>query len=551
MMASVGKAMVERLIELGVKRAYTVPGESFLPVLDAFEQHPKVQLISTRHESGAAFMAEGEAKATGRPAVAMATRGPGASNLAIGVHTAHEDSTPMIVLLGDVETTRTTRGAFQEVNLPDFYRQITKFAATVQHPQRGVELIDRAWHAATQGRPGPAMLSMPADVIEDEFPEAPGVSPSIAYGAATQLTHDDASRLVERLRTARRPVIIAGGGARSASGALVALAEAVGAGVYVGFRRQDAFPNSHPNFCGHLALGTPPEILEAMTDADVVLVAGSRLGEPTSQTYTVPPSSAWVAQLDADPGSVGSVISVDFGASVDVAQALEQLVGLAAALPTITRDWSGAHGSYLRLSEARAVIGDGVRIDPEEVVSALVRTFPPDTIVTNDAGNFATFINRFWRFDHPFTQVAPTNGAMGYGLPAAIGAALARPGHEVLATCGDGGFMMTACEIETAVRLGVDLTAVVFRNGLYGTIAMHQARSMGRLSAVEIGGFDSAGLARAMGASGVTVTHRDQLEDALQEARSTAGPTIVDVAVDQDVILPSKRLSEMYGDTNI
>ncbi|MEX2375689.1 MAG: thiamine pyrophosphate-dependent enzyme [Dehalococcoidia bacterium] len=546
-MLTVGEALVERLVELGVRRAYTVPGESFLPVIDAFDQHPDVRLVSTRHESGAAFMAEGEAKLTGRPAVAMGTRGPGASNMAIGVHTAREDSTPMIVLLGDVETTRTTRQAFQEVNLPDFYRQFTKFSATIQHPQRSVELLDRAWHAATSGRPGPAMLSLPADILDNEFEGRDGWSPSVAHTTASRLDDADARMIVDRLRSADCPVIVAGGGARTASQELVRLAEAVGAGVYAGFRRQDTFPNDHPQYCGHLTLGTPPELLEAIQRADVVLVAGSRLGEPTSQTYTVPRPESWIAQLDADPSSVGAVVSVDLGAVVNVPAALAQLSDVAESDERVQRDWSSAHDAFLRTSVPRAAIGEGAGIDPEEVVAAMVRTIPDDAIITNDAGNFATFVNRFWRFNHPFTQVAPTNGAMGYGLPAAIGAALACPDREVVATCGDGGFMMTAAEIETAVRLGTDLTAIVFRNGLYGTIAMHQARDIGRLSAVGIGDVDIAGMTRAMGASGWTVTHRDQLEGALMEARTTAGPSIIDVLIDGDAILPSTRLSSLYS----
>ena len=538
-----GHLAVEVLARAGARRFYTVPGESFLEILDAAERHPDTSLISTRHESGASFMAEADAKVTGRPAVAMATRGVGASNLAIGVHTAMQDSTPMVVLLGQVETDYLDREAFQEVDLTAFYAPITKWATTVHRADRLPELVARAVRVATSGRPGPVMLALPADILGEEIED----KGSWLSGGRPRSAPDpeDVDDVVRRLVAAKRPVVIAGGGARHARDSLVRFAEAFGAGVYAGFRRQDVFPNGHPLYLGHLTLAARPETLEPLEEADLVVVVGCRLGEVTTQAYSLPRGDQAVIQVDADPGEVGATVPVEGGVVSDAGAALEAFTRHAPK--AIERDWTAAHGAYLEFSEipeSRSEAG----IDPAEVVGALKKVLPEDAVLANDAGNFSVFLHRYWRHNHPRTQVAAANGAMGYGVPGAVGAKLAAPERDVVALCGDGGFLMTGQEIETAVRYGVGITIVVFRNGMHGTIAMHQARDIGRTAGSEIGPVDLAGFARSLGATGYTVTDPGDLEGTLREAVADEGVSLVDVATDPDLISPTARLSELAPD---
>jgi acetolactate synthase-1/2/3 large subunit len=533
------------LARAGVRRLYTVPGESFLEILDAAEAHPDLSLISTRHESGASFMAEADAKLTGMPAVALATRGVGASNLAIGVHTARQDSTPMLVLLGQVETDFLGREAFQEVDLPAFYAPITKWSATVNRPDRLAEFVAKGLRIATSGRPGPVMLALPADVLGEEVPMTPdaGPRPGLRSGPAPSDVRD----VVDRLAAARRPVVIAGGGSGDARRALLAFSETWGVGVYAAFRRQDVFPNEHPNYLGHLTLGTPPETLRALQEADLVLVVGCRLDEVTTQDYTLPHGDQTVIQVDPCPEEVGATVAVEVGMVSGAGEALAAFRTQAPS-PVPARDWTEAHAAYLdssSLPPVRASAG----IDPSQVVGAMREVLPADTLLTNDAGNFATFVHRYWRYNHPRTQLAPTNGAMGYGVPAAVAAKLAAPGRTVVACCGDGGFTMTGQELETAVRYGVPMTVVVFRNGLQGTIAMHQRRDLGRTAGVEIGDLDLAGYARSLGAEGHTVREPDQLPQALRDAQASDAVSLLDVVTDPDIISPTARLSEITTGT--
>jgi acetolactate synthase-1/2/3 large subunit len=536
-----GDAAVEVLARAGIRRFYTVPGESFLEVIDAVERHPELSLVSTRHESGAAFMAEADAKLTGVPAVAMATRGVGASNLAIGVHTARQDSTPMVVLLGQVETPFLGREAFQEVDLPAFYAPITKWAATVHRADRVAEFVARGLRIATSGRPGPVMLALPADVLGEDVP----IPDDRAEAPPSRPVPEDVRWVARRLSEARRPVVIAGGGASHARDELVAFAEAFDIGVYAAFRRQDVFPNEHPHYLGHLTLGTPPETLRVLEEADLVLVVGCRLDEVSTQSYEFPRAEQAVIQVDIDPDEVGFVVPPELGIVADPRAALAAFIAQAPASPP-ARDWAAAHHAYLDSSSIppdRAENG----VDPAQVIAALHEVLPEDAIMTNDAGNFSGFLHRYWRYNHPSTQLAPANGAMGYGVPAAVAAKLAAPDRCVVALAGDGGFLMSGQEIETAVRYGAQILVVVFRNRMHGTIAMHQARELGRTAGVEIGDVDLAGYARSLGAAGYTVHDPDELVPALQEALGSESVALVDVLTDPDIISPTSRLSELAG----
>src|SRR6266540_1962387 len=552
---SAADAVVEVLAARGVRRFYTVPGESFLEIIDAVARRPGLRLVSCRHESGAAFMAEAEGKLTGTPAVAMATRAVGASNLAIGVHTARQDSTPMLVFLGQVETGLLGREAFQEVDLPAFYRELTVHAETLHRADRAAEVAARAYRLATTGRPGPALVAFPADVLAGDCAD-PGPPP----GQVAAVRPDDAARdaIAAVLATARSPVAVLGAGARTARDAVVALAERYRLGVFTAFRRQDAFPNSHPNYLGHPTLAAPAEIVRPLAEADVVLVLGCRLSEITTQGYALPAPGARVVQVDIDPASLGATAAVEWAVPAPVGPFAAALLE-AAARPagrdrpaerdwSAGRDWSAEHATYLRLSTPDVSYAGG-GVHPAQVVAAMARHLPADAVLANDAGNFSIFCHRYWRFDHPATQLGPTSGAMGYGVPAAIGAALAAPGRPVVALCGDGGFLMTGQEMETAVRCGAPVLAVVFANGLYGTIAMHQARELGRPAGVDIGPVDLAGYARALGADAVTVDAPDQLDDAFAAAAAFDRPRVVVVRTDPDVLSPTATLSGLLGGT--
>ncbi|HET7271934.1 MAG TPA: thiamine pyrophosphate-dependent enzyme [Rubrobacter sp.] len=538
-----GYVAAEVLARAGVRRLYTVPGESFLEILDAAEEHSDLDLISTRHESGASFMAEADGKLTGTPAVAMATRGVGASNLAIGVHTAKQDSTPMLVLLGQVETDFLGREAFQEVDLTAFYAPITKWAATVHRADRLAEFVARGLRIATSGRPGPVMLALPADVLGEQVSDESGAT--VPAPPRPEPASEEIRAVARRLAAAHRPVVIAGGGTRNAREALISFAEAFDIGVYASFRRQDVFPNEHPNYLGHLTLGTTPETLKALEKADLVFVVGCRLSEVTTQSYSLPRKDQAVIQVDIDPGEVGATVPAEIGMVSDAGAALAALL-YRAPIPPTARDWADAHRAYL---DSSTIPPDRASetIDPARVVGAMREALPADALLTNDAGNFSIFIHRYWRYNHPATQLASTNGAMGYGVPAAVAAKLAAPDRSVVACCGDGGFLMTGHEIETAVRYGAAITVVVFRNGMHGTIAMHQKRDIGRTAGIEIGEVDLAGYARSLGADGYTVRDPDELVSTLEAATTSDTVALLDVVTDPDIISPSVRLSELAG----
>jgi acetolactate synthase-1/2/3 large subunit len=317
--------------------------------------------------------------------------------------------------------------------------------------------------------------------------------------------------------------------------------------VYASFRRQDVFPNEHPNYLGHLTLGTPPETLKALEEADLVLVIGCRLSEVTTQSYSLPRADQAVIQVDADPDEVGRTVPVEIGMVSDARSALAAFNAQTPSPPS-SGGWVEAHGAYLDSSTIPQV-RSSEGIDPSQVVQVMLETLPEDALHTHDAGNFSIFIHRYWRDNHPDTQLASTNGAMGYGVPAAVAAKLAAPDRTVVACCGDGGFLMTGQEMETAVRYGAPMTVVVFRNGLQGTIAMHQKRDLGRTAGIEIGEVDLAGYARSLGAEGHTVRDPDELAPALQAAVASDAVSLVDVVTDPDVISPTARLSELTAET--
>lgn len=530
-MTTVAAAVVDLLAGAGARRCYTVPGESFLSLIDEVDRHPHLQLVSVRHESGAAFMADADARLTGVPAVAMASRGPGSSNLAIGVHTAHQDSTPMVVLLGQVDSQLRGREAFQEVDLAAFYGPITKWAVEAERAEDVPDLVARGWRIATSGRPGPVAIALPSDLVDVELPGG-AVRAAPAPAAGAPLDPAAVEDLAGRLLAAARPVAIAGEGARPARDLLVATAERFGIGVCTSFRRQDAFPVEHPNFLGHLALATPESTIDAVAGADLLLVLGTRLDEVTTQRYRLPAPGCEVVPvgryglggIDADPA--------------EVLAALARWPG-----PARPVDWTPVHAAVDAWSAHPAPDEPAGGVHPAAVIAALHRALPADGIVTNDAGNFAAFLHRYWRFPPTTTQLAPVNGAMGYAVPAAVAAAVAAPERTAVAVVGDGGVLMTGQEIETAVRLEAPVVVLVLQNGLYGTIAMHQARDLGRTSGVDIGAVDLVRWAEGLGAAAYGVTGAAELDDALGRAVAGRRPALVAVQTDPEIISPTATLA--------
>lgn len=541
---NVAEVCVGFLARSGVRRCYTVPGEGFIEFIDAVDRHADMQLISTRHESGASFMADADAKLTGMPAVVVASRGPGASNLAIGVHTAREDSTPMVVILGQVSSEVLGREAFQEVDLAAFYAPITKWARNASSADRVPELIAQAFRVATNGRPGPAVLVVPADFFGIAAHEKTSLVPGASRVAPPTLTTSVRDEIAGLLYSATRPVFIAGDGARWARDLLVEAAEHYGAGVYTAFRRQDVFPNDHALYLGHLGIGTPEPALHALRDSDVVLVVGSRLGEITTQDYELPASDSKIIQIDVEENSIGAVLPVNLGVVAEAGLALQSLLQ-APGGDHPARDWSAYREKWVDATSLKEVERGSNGVHPLEVIGAMADILPPDAIVTNDAGNFSAFLHRYWKYLRPHTQLAPTSGAMGYGVPSAVAAKLALPERTVVSVVGDGGILMTGHEIETAVRYGAPICVVVFKNGMYGTIAMHQAKHLSRTAGVQIGPLDLASYARGLGARGMTVDKGDELRDALAEGIDGDTPAVIDVRTDPDVISPSALLSEL------
>jgi acetolactate synthase-1/2/3 large subunit len=538
-------AALDVLTRAGVRNYYTVPGESFLPLLRGVDARDDLRLISTRHESGASFMAEAEGKLTGKPAVVMATRAVGATNASIGVHTAHQDSTPMIVLLGQVPTTMTGREAFQEIDLEAFYRPLTKWTTSLTQPDRLPEVLDRAVRVATTGRPGPVLVALPTDVLEAaEERQIPAATPMPAPLTMAHGTADDeaVASLAQALAQARNPVVIAGGGAATAREELIRFAEAYNVGVYASFRRQDVFPNRHPLYLGHLTLGTSPSVAQALREADFVFVVGCRLSETTTLGYELPKPGTPVVQLDATADVIAAAATASTGIAAAVGPTLRRLLEHApSSVPQ--RDWTPARNAYLGDHTLPEPAASG--ITAFDVVRAMREVLPEDCVVTNDAGNFSVFLHRFWPYNHPRTQLAPTSGAMGYAVPAAVGAQIARPDSRVVAVAGDGGFLMTGQELETAARYKLPITVIVMRNGMYGTIAMHMANRYRATAATDILDVDCAQFARSLGATGISVTSGDDLAPAIAAALATDGPTVVDVQIDPDRISPRATLTSL------
>ncbi len=547
--------MVEALIAQGVSTCFGVPGESYLAVLDGFYEHrDRIRFVSCRHEGGASFMAEAQGKLSGRPGVCFVTRGPGASNAAIGLHTAFQDSTPMILFIGQVASDQRDREAFQEVDYRHMFGPGTlgmaKWVGEVQSADRLPEYVARAFHTALQGRPGPVVLVLPEDMLT-----APTQAPVLPKVEAAQAwpTPGGLRSLHQMLSAARRPFLLVGGGGWTATSALALqrFAEDWQLPVGCGFRFQDTFDNRHPQYAGDVGIGINPALAKRIAQADLILAVGVRLGEMTTGGYTlldVPRPAQTLVHIHAGPEELGRVYHADLALQSSMASVGHALESLSAPRDLPWADWtSSAHADYLANCQSAPV----EPLDLAQVMKTLQKKVPPDTVYTNGAGNFSGWLHRFVQYPGLAlagrTQLACTSGAMGYGFPAAVAASLLYPHRTVINVAGDGDFLMTCQELSTAVGYGASrLVSIVVDNGSYGTIRMHQEREFpGRVSGSDLFNPDFVALARAHGWQAQRVDTTDDFEPALERALNAFGPTLLHLKLDTNIITSRTTLSAL------
>jgi acetolactate synthase-1/2/3 large subunit len=544
-----GQLLVDALKVHGADTVFCVPGESYLAALDAFHDHRDIRLIVCRQEGGAANMAEAYGKLTGRPGICFVTRGPGATNASIGVHTGMQDSTPMILFIGQVGSDAVEREAFQEIDFRRMYGELSKWVASIDRADRVPEYVSRAFHTAVAGRPGPVVLALPEDMLTATANVAdtnPYTRVAAHPGAA------DMQCLRAMLAEAQRPFVILGGNgwSREACEDMKAFISASDLPVGASFRRQDLLDNRDPHYAGDIAVGMNPALQTRIKEADLLLVIGPRLGEWTTNGYTlidVPRPQQKMVHVHAGVEELGRVYQAD----LPINSGMPEFAAAAKALnPVASNAWktwtSAARSDYERWQQPTTMPGE---LNLAEVMMHLRRRMPQETIITNDAGNFAIWVHRFYRYTGFRTQLAPTSGAMGYGIPSAVAAKIVHPDRPVLCFCGDGGFLMTGQELATAVQYDLPVIIFVINNGMFGTIRMHQEREYpGRVSGTSIRNPDFAALARAYGAHGESVARTADVEQALERALASGKPAVIELKVDPDASTPRATLSGIRAD---
>jgi acetolactate synthase-1/2/3 large subunit len=557
-----GHLLVQCLIEQGVTHVFGVPGESYLAVLDGFHRYrDQIQFVINRQEGGAAFMAEAHGKLTGRPGVCFVTRGPGASNASIGVHTAFQDSTPMVLFVGDVASDTRDREAFQEVDYLSFFGPSTKgFAKRVERiddARRIPEYVARAFATAMNGRRGPVVLVLPEDMLTQAVVAhaltglMPQALPRVKQ-VEINIGPEPLFGLREMLLKAERPLVIAGGSGWSVqtAQALQRFAENWRLPVANAFRFQDTFDNHHPLYAGDVGLGINPKLAERIQNSDLILAIGPRLGEITSGGYTlleVPVPKQKLVHIHASAEELNRVYQADLAINASMNTAACALEALTAPAALAWEGWTQeCHADYLANLEPQALPGD---IDMPAIVATLQKHLPVDALVTNGAGNFASWVHRFYRY-HGLakgykTQLAPTNGAMGYGVPAGIAAAITT-GRLAFTITGDGDFLMNGQELATAVQYGAKTIIVLLNNSMFGTIRMHQEREYPlHVTGTQLKNPDFAALARAYGYAGVRITQTAEFEVALLAALARTEGTLIEVVLDPQVISTRSTLSAL------
>ena len=544
MTRSGGRILVDQLELNGVGLVSCVPGESYLPVLDALHDSP-IRLISCRHEGAAANMAEACGKLTGRPGVCLVTRGPGATHASVGVHTAAQDSTPLLLLVGQVPREMLGREAFQEMDYQAVFGSVAKWVGQADEAERIPELVSRAFAAMLSGRPGPAVLALPEDVLFEvaDVADAAPVSPP-----RPQPPDRDLARLQELLAGAERPLVVVGEGGWSAQAGedVLAFCEASALPVAASFRCQDYVDNHSPVYAGHLTIGLDPALARRVEEADLLVAVGGRLGDIATRGYTlldVPKPRQTLVHAHPDPAELGAVYEPELA----IVSGLPELAAALRSLDPVEPRWQAwtesARADYLANLEHRPQPGD---LDLGEFMAVLRRRLPADAVITSGAGNFTVWAHRFYEFSTYPSQLAPRSGAMAYGIPAALAAKALHPERVVVCIAGDGDFMMSGLELATAVQYQLPIVIFVVNNRMYGTIRMHQERHFpGRVVGTDLVNPDFAAYAAAFGAHGEVVTRTEDLEAAVERALGAGRPAVVELVVDPEGISPRATISEI------
>ena len=539
-----GRILVDQLVLQGCDRIFSVPGESFLAVLDALHDTPQIQNVVCRQEGGVAFMACADGALTGRPGIAFVTRGPGATNATIGVHVAMQDSQPMILFIGDVDRGMKDREGFQEVDFTAMFTPLAKWAVRIDDPARIPEYVARAFNVAMSGRPGPVVIALPEDMLCEAAiaTDRPRVTPVVQAPDDAQM-----AALAGQLARAKAPIAIIGGAGWTPAAArdMQAFAERWGLPIAAGFRRQDAIANDAPIWAGNLGYGPNPRLVARIKAADLILAVGARLGEATTDGYTlITPDhpGQTLIHVHPDPNELDRVYRTDLAICAD----MTRFTAAAAALPPPAAPYAAGAEAHAEWRAWNTPVPFETRVDLGQCVAAMRDMLPADTILCNGAGNFSGWWHRYWPYAGPGTQLAPTAGAMGYGPPAAVAAALRCPDRMVVALAGDGDFMMNGQELATAMQYQCDMLVLVVDNGVYGTIRMHQEREYpARVSGTALHNPDFAALARAYGGWAATVEATDQFAPALAEAKARKGLRLLHLKTEAERISVGTTISAL------
>ena len=544
-----GELVVDALEAFGVTQLFCVPGESYLEVLDALHDSP-INATSARQEGGAAMMAEAWGKLHGTPGICFVTRGPGATNASAGIHVAQQDSTPMILFIGQINSKLRHREAFQEVDYGQYLGSMAKWVAEIDSPERITEMVSRAWSVATSGRPGPVVLVLPEDTLSGT-----AVSTKIKpfNVLETYPSQADLQQMATMIESAKKPILILGGSrwCKDSVSQIEAFAAGFNLPVACSFRRQMLFNHGHPHYAGDVGLGINPQLKSTIANADLVILMGGRFSEVPSQNYEllgVHDAKQKLIHIHASAEELGRVYRADLAIHASpkaLSQGLSELTPTAKISHQRIEHIAQCHTHYQHWSRVSDKAHPG-HVQMPVIITHLAATLPLDAIITNGAGNYATWIHRFWKFAEYGTQLAPTSGSMGYGLPAAVAAKIAFPQKTVVAFAGDGCFQMTMQEFGTAVQANAAVIVLVIDNGMYGTIRMHQERHFpSRVSTTDLVNPDFCALAKAYNAFATQVTHSDQFSEALADAIAAKKPALIHIKLDPQAMTPNQTLDQI------